>query len=78
MTIEDAICSNFSNARPEDPEKWTKVLSDKIQVAAEDYRVNIDKMLKLHKGNGFGEKGKRCKLAKLTEPKGPDHHLQVH
>lgn len=68
--MQDSICSQFPNASPEDLEKWTKVMSDRILSAAEEYRTTIDRLLKeVIGGNGFGDDGKMCKRARLPEPK---------
>ena len=79
-SIEQAICSQFPNARPEDLEKWTKLLADRILEGGEDYRSIIDRLLKeMNKGNGFGVNGKPCKPAKAPRAlKGADLILQVH
>ena len=44
-------------------------MSDKILGAAEEYRLNIDTLLKeMNQGNGFGDDGKTWKPVKLPEP----------
>ena len=64
-SLESAICSQFPNAKPEDLEKWTKLLADRILQGGEDYRSMIDYYLKeMNHGNGFGDNGKSCKPAK--------------
>lgn len=47
--------------------KWTKMLFDKILVAAEGYRVNIDSLLKeKNKGNRCYHNGKGMRECKRT------------
>ena len=77
---EESICSHFPNAKPEDVEKWTKLLSDKILDGGEEYRKEIDALLQeMNHGNGFGVNGKPCKPAKAPRAlKGADFILQVH
>lgn len=66
--MQDGICSGFPNAGPEDLEKLTNVISDKILSAAEDYRATIHSHLKeVKKGDGFGDDGTTCRRAKILE-----------
>ena len=65
-SLESAICSQFPNAKPEDLEKWTKLLADRILQGGEDYRSMIDYYLKeMNYGNGFGDNGKPRKPVKV-------------
>ena len=73
-SLDNAICSKFPNANPEDLEKWTKMLSERILNGSAEYRSMIDHSLEeMNKGNGFGVNGKPCKPAKaLRALKGAD------
>ena len=79
-SIEDSICSRYPNAKQEDLEHWSEMLSDKTLQGGQDYRSVIDTLLQeMNKGNGFGENGKPCKHAKAPKAlKGVDLILQVH
>ena len=64
--MQHGICSHFPNASPEDVGKWTTVLSDKILLAAEDFRMYIDRSLKeMIKGSGVGDNGRTCRAIRV-------------
>ena len=66
--MQDGICSNFPNASPQELEKWTMVMSDKILLAAEDYRMYIDRSLKeMIKGSGVGDDDRTCRAIRPGE-----------
>ena len=64
--MQDGILSNFPNASPQDLEKWTTVMSDKSLLAAEDYRMYIDRSLKeTIKSSRLGDDGGKCRAIRL-------------
>ena len=46
------------------------MMSDRVLSAGQDYRANIDSLLKeMNMGNGFGDQGKTCKRTKIPKAK---------